>query len=178
LAEAKELLHIGGDGEFVLALTLFKMMEALALKEIDEMIESLESELYGAEGKVQKGVEFNLSIPSSSKKREEKKGFRRDKFQLLIEKISDRDSNLGEIFKRNIEFISFENGTLTWRSKATNSDKTELKNSWILIRTFVQEVFGIDTKIVNLQEPPSEPKMTERDSSIKEEKRIDDKEVF
>jgi DNA polymerase-3 subunit gamma/tau len=177
LAEAKELLHIGGDGEFVLALTLFKMMEALALKEIDEMIESLESELYGAEGKVQKGVEFNLSIPSSSKKREEKKGFRRDKFQLLIEKISDRDSNLGEIFKRNIEFISFENGTLTWRSKATNSDKTELKNSWILIRTFVQEVFGIDTKIVNLQEPPSEPKMTERDSSIKEEKRIDDKEV-
>ena len=45
IAEAKSLLSLGSDGEFVLSLTLFKMVEALQIKEIDSMIKALEHEL-------------------------------------------------------------------------------------------------------------------------------------
>lgn len=51
LAESKSLLSMGTDGEFVLSLTLFKMMEALQITDIDSMIHSLEQELSGVEVK-------------------------------------------------------------------------------------------------------------------------------
>ena len=47
IAESKQLLSLGSDGEFVLSLTLFKMVEALQIKEIDTMIKALEHELKG-----------------------------------------------------------------------------------------------------------------------------------
>ncbi len=49
IAESKTLLSLGSDGEFVLSLTLFKMMEALQIKDIDTMIKGLEQELKGVE---------------------------------------------------------------------------------------------------------------------------------
>ncbi len=49
IAESKNLLSLGSDGEFVLSLALFKMMEALQIKDIDMMIKGLEQELKGVE---------------------------------------------------------------------------------------------------------------------------------
>ena len=49
IAEAKSLLALGSDGEFVLSLALFKMVEALEIKDIDTMIKGLEQELRGVE---------------------------------------------------------------------------------------------------------------------------------
>jgi len=49
IAESKSLLALGSDGEFVLSLSLFKMMEALQIKDIDAMIRGLEQELKGVE---------------------------------------------------------------------------------------------------------------------------------
>ena len=49
IAESKTLLSLGADGEFVLSLTLFKMMESLEIKDIDTMIRGLENELKGVE---------------------------------------------------------------------------------------------------------------------------------
>ncbi|MCF6205390.1 MAG: DNA polymerase III subunit gamma/tau [Sulfurovum sp.] len=49
IAEAKSLLSLGSDGEFVLSLSLFKMVEALQIKDIDAMIRGLEQELKGVE---------------------------------------------------------------------------------------------------------------------------------
>jgi len=49
IAESKALLALGSDGEFVLSLALFKMMESLEIKDIDTMIRSLENELKGVE---------------------------------------------------------------------------------------------------------------------------------
>ena len=49
IAESQTLLSLGSDGEFVLSLTLFKMMEALQIKDIDTMIKGLEQELKGVE---------------------------------------------------------------------------------------------------------------------------------
>lgn len=45
IGESKELLKNGAEGDFVLSLTLFKMIESLELKEIDTLIKNLEKEL-------------------------------------------------------------------------------------------------------------------------------------
>jgi DNA polymerase-3 subunit gamma/tau len=49
IADSKGLLSLGSDGEFVLSLTLFKMVEALEIREIDAMIKGLQKELQGVE---------------------------------------------------------------------------------------------------------------------------------
>ena len=49
IAESKGILALGSDGEFVLSLALFKMMESLQIKDIDTMIRGLENELKGVE---------------------------------------------------------------------------------------------------------------------------------
>ena len=179
LAGAKELLHIGSDGEFVLSLTLFKMIEAMELKEIDSMIENLESELLGKSSNSKESLSKNLNSPSlapttksqinTTPSPQQTSSPKKDRFQVLIDKIYDRDYELGEVFEKNIEFVSFENSTLTWKSKAIGDDKESLKNHWAIIRTFVQEVFGIDTKIVNLQDDsikkiPKEKSISKEDS--------------
>ena len=49
IADSKSLLSLGSDGEFVLSLALFKMIESLEIKDIDTMIRGLENELKGVE---------------------------------------------------------------------------------------------------------------------------------
>lgn len=45
LSDAKSLFAINADGSFVLSLIFFKMVEALRIKEVDQMIESLQKEI-------------------------------------------------------------------------------------------------------------------------------------
>ena len=228
IADSKSLLALGSDGEFVLALALFKMVEALEIKDIDMMIRSLEKELTGVEVTeimVTTEKQDNKSsnevieitqeeIVSSLEKTEEKSEdpeqkvavdkivensvieeqkeiplpqvqevvkkeveqaelkeeaiakeepqhsspplntedltINTNKFNNLTAKIYDRSFDLGECFKRNIEFESFENGKLTWGSTADGDDKKQLIMHWGVINMFVKEIFGLDTKIVNV----------------------------
>ena len=183
LAESKSLLNMGADGQFVLSLTLFKMMEALQIKDIDGMIRSLEQELSGVKSspepvaKVHKEI-IQEKIPKIEEVKSEPiskpiveqpikepiiekpldKGAKL--FEELIVKMYDRNYELGECFKYSIEYISFENNLLTWESSATAEQKTLLKNNWMIIRTFVQELFGYETKIKNVsKELPSRVKV-------------------
>ena len=71
-------------------------------------------------------------------------------FKTLVEKIYDRDYDLGECLKHNIHFKNFENGTLTWESWAQGDEKKMLITHWSVIKMFVQDLFGIETKIVNI----------------------------
>jgi DNA polymerase-3 subunit gamma/tau len=45
LSDSKYLFSINADGSFVLSLIFFKMVEALRIKEVDQMIESLQKEI-------------------------------------------------------------------------------------------------------------------------------------
>ncbi|WP_372998494.1 DNA polymerase III subunit gamma/tau [Sulfurimonas sp.] len=45
LSDSKSLFSINADGSFVLSLIFFKMVEALRIKEVDQMIESLQKEI-------------------------------------------------------------------------------------------------------------------------------------
>ncbi|WP_456431680.1 DNA polymerase III subunit gamma/tau [Nitratifractor sp.] len=189
LAEAKELLFIGSDGEFVLGLTLMKMIEALKIKEIDEMIHTLQKELSGipaptAERAVPsptaapksaapEPVESQPAAPATEAPRtptppsaETEKpsrtppaqsaptGGTSDRgalaFEKLKEKLYDRDYDLGSCFERCIHYRSFDGSALTWESSAQGEDRKLLVRHWSLIRTFVQEIFGLETRIVNI----------------------------
>ncbi|MGC9350720.1 MAG: DNA polymerase III subunit gamma/tau, partial [Sulfurovum sp.] len=211
IAESKGLLALGSDGEFILTLTLFKMMEALHIKEIDTMIQALEKELQGVQitmpetpKETSKVVTINEAdiTPSVHHEEEtvtEEKGADREeetvaapkehpteppavpeeplsdtqqveeiettapakeeaispdpnkkRFDTLVQKIFDRDFELGMCFETNIEFESFEDGTLTWSSTARGEEKKQLITHWGVINMFVKELFGFDTKIVNI----------------------------
>ena len=217
LADSKSLLNLGGDEEFILLLTLFKMMEALEIKDIDTMIKALEKELKGvktpdivissAPAAVESSEVITISeedivVPTLLKKKspkekeevieagekkeadetakeqtvppvsvgsieEEKSKEKADiptekapqhdihpqhqeTFDTLIKRIYDRDFDLGSCFERNIHFQSFDNGALTWESEADGEDKKMLITHWAVIKMFVQDLFGIETKIVNI----------------------------
>ncbi len=193
LAEAKTLLSLGSDGEFVLSLTLFKMIEALSVRDIDTMIRTLQKELSGVtptptstppparpkekeiditavapevsaqadtpshpEPSTPVTAEEPTSSPTSADTRTETTDDPSAlKFHTLQEKIYDRDYDLGAAFERNIVFKSFQENTLTWYSTAEGDDKKNLIRNWSIIKMFVQEIFGMETKIVNI---PSEAK--------------------
>jgi len=244
IADSKSLLALGSDGEFVLTLTLFKMMEALEIKDINMMIRSLEKELQGvevteimvttpdqdstlpnevititedeivatlpkasvphsednvqeeqevtsdtiesettssteAEATIQKEMRYPEPVPETVQKMQEpttetasveipqaepaeitpktastpepsSSEHSSKTFDELIAKIYDRSFDLGECFKRNIEFESFENGELTWGSTAEGEEKKQLITHWGLINMFVKELFGYETKIINI----------------------------
>ncbi len=186
LAESKSLLNMGADGQFVLSLTLFKMMEALHIKDIDGMIRTLEQELSGVKSspakivkekkksKVEEVAEEPESIqeqiiekpvtPEPTIEKPIDKGAKL--FEALIDKMYDRNYELGECFKYSIKYLSFDNNILTWESSATPEQKTLLKNNWMTIRTFVQEIFGYETKIKNVsKELPSSVEVSEVNAS-------------
>jgi len=73
------------------------------------------------------------------------------KFKNLVDKIYDRNYDLGEVFSRCVEFVSFKNNVLTWQSTADGDDKKILIHNWSIIKVFVEEVFGIGVKIEALQ---------------------------
>ena len=228
LADSKSLLNLGGDGEFILTLALFKMMEALEIKEIDTMIKSLEKELKGVkvpdivitptpaavktsdvitinEEDIQVSPlvekrdrtditgpkeEENIIAPgrelsSSATDTDEAAADTsisddtmqsRQTFDLLIKKIYDRDFDLGNCFERNISFESYTNNELTWGSVAEGEDKKLLITHWAVVKMFVQELFGIETKIINISkkhpEASREPK--KKDDALEEVPSPDD----
>ena len=144
LSDAKTLFAINADGGFVVSLVLFKMIEALKIKEIDEMIESLESRVSHAPTKAPTPISVTEAptihvtpTPPAVK----------SPYEQLCERISDRSVELGICFNNNVTFLSFDNNTLTWESCAEGEEKELLKNSFGIIRQFVREIYGIDTQI-------------------------------
>jgi DNA polymerase-3 subunit gamma/tau len=178
LADGKRLLSSGASGDFVLLLTLFKMLEAMEIHTIDSMIHKLQNEL-----SIEKTPSQTSTITQSSIVPEEPTVKRvtpkvtsepdsqadttatnqeplqttttitpqpQQLFNDLIKKIYDRDYDLGELFEEHITFVSFENHTLTWESTLEGETKKRVIKHWPLIKLFVEEIFGLDTKISNL----------------------------
>jgi len=245
IAESKALLALGSDGEFVLSLALFKMMESLEIKDIDTMIRGLENELKGVEvseimvsspktdvsapakvititedeivatlpskqpqaNTVTQEVEeaIDNTSPSTSSGTENSENSviegntiteatiesavaepvtatstqtpqidpHQKTFDTLIQKIFDRDFDLGACFENNIHFVSFEENKLTWESEAEGEDKKSLVTHWGVINMFVKECFGFETKIVNI---PKKKAITDsREQGVGSREQVPDK---
>jgi len=171
LSEAKNLLFLNADNGFVLTLVFFKMLEATNIKTIEEMIESLENEKFRIPHETKTIQEQEPSQTQNSLHVKQEAPQEQDwkkLFDRLIQKIEDRSAQLATCFRNNVEFISFENQTLTWSSWAQDEAKEELKHGYPIIRQFVQELFGINTKIKMQQSDPKEPQ-TIQTPSLQEE---------
>jgi DNA polymerase-3 subunit gamma/tau len=144
LADSKRLLSIGSDGEFVLSLALFRMMESL---QDDTPIKISKKRIDKDEP-----IEEKIVTPSPPTPIKKEKPLDRgaELFKSLVDKIYDRNYELGESFDTSIKYNSFEYNKLIWESTASGKNKTMLKNHWGLIRMFVQEIFGYETKIKNI----------------------------
>ncbi|MGP1450249.1 MAG: DNA polymerase III subunit gamma/tau [Wolinella sp.] len=166
IADSHILLSLNAHSSFILTLTSLKMREALKVGEIDKMIEELSHELaHGGvlkiteattrgqaienprnervENQVQKCVHTLANVEESHVQIARLNAY----FEELKHKIYNRNYELGECFEKNVEFVSFEGGILTWSSQADGECRARLKDAYSVIRGFVQEIFGIDTII-------------------------------
>ncbi|HIP20118.1 MAG TPA: DNA polymerase III subunit gamma/tau [Sulfurimonas sp.] len=177
LSDSKYLFSVNADGSFVLSLIFFKMVEALRIREIDQMIESFEKDVERPQIvvpqtpsiKIQSATpemapevikEEALVEPAQTQSPEVVKTPQVEiaqevvainphqlTFDSLVSKISDRNAELGECFTKNITFISYENNVLTWESCANEECKKALKHGYGVIKQLVREVFSFETQI-------------------------------
>ncbi len=146
LREAKSLLAIGSDEEFVLAITLFKMVEDVDGKESVSSIVDRDK-IVDSRGAVETLEErVNIDKPEVDSID--------DRFKSLIDKLYNYDPRLGEVFEKNIEFISFEDRVLTWKSSAVDGDRIFLRNRFGQVRMYLREVYGSGIKIKSIPNPP------------------------
>lgn len=170
IANSKELLKLGSDGDFVLYLTLFKMMESLELRDIDSLIKELRNDI-NAQKETSKHRHSVLDTEAKTMdphirendntnpqthagtqtqtKAHAQNTTHQKLFADLVAKIYDRDFVLGSCFERTIVFDKYENSTLHWISNANEDDKEKLKAGFGVIRKFVKDIFGTDTQIKN-----------------------------
>ena len=178
LSEAKYLLALNSDDGFVLILTLLKLIEATNLKSIDEIIEQIEKIPTKPEIKSDINIELKSEIKKESNHKEEviledskiensnfeeisyipfeeETNKNSDKYQLLIEKVYDRDPDLGECFEKNFIFNGFENNKLFITSYAQDEERKFLYKHFGIIKTFAQDIFGNDVELDFKKEEPS-----------------------
>ncbi|MBP5778488.1 MAG: DNA polymerase III subunit gamma/tau [Campylobacter sp.] len=160
LSEAKGMLSVSADNGFTLSMMIFMMMEAVNLRSIDELIEvsktiNSSSNQSVADGNLSKNL---TSVPSSNSQNQAKnlsnssanlqnsalnsQISQAPSYELFLEKIYDRDYDLGERFKKCVEFIKFEDDTLHLLSNAKDNDKIALRNASKAIMAVVRKVFG------------------------------------
>ena len=180
LADAKPLLALNTDGDFVLSLTIFKMVEAMNIKQIDEMIEELEKELLTNTLPNKTSTSSSIQHTTSSIKTSTSpqnlisESIQPDNsilFKKLIKLIYDRNYELGKAFDESIEFVDFKDGVLSWKSNAEGINRELLKNNFGVVRHLVQEVFGIGTKIslVKSDNPAKQKVETPKPETIQKE---------
>ena len=163
LSDSKYLFSINADGSFVLSLIFFKMVEALRIKEIDQMIESLQKDIKRPEvNSIDIATPKPKEIITVEPSKEEKVPTEVDKkdtpvdttnidtFNKLVAKIQDRNYTLGDCFSKSVSFTSYENGVLTWESCADDDCKKALKHGYAAIKQIVREIYGFETKIKGL----------------------------
>lgn len=166
LTQAKELLFLGSEDEFVLTLCVFKMLEALQIEKIDVAIKNLEKGLFEnlpkqilspssvESPKTQTAQSPSATLDSTTQSLPNTKQEETSKdsalFSILSQKIYERNYELGEIFAKEIRFVSFAEDTLTWESFASGSNRERLKNSYSIIKNLVLEVFGLNTQIKSI----------------------------
>ncbi|RAX58628.1 DNA polymerase III subunit gamma/tau [Helicobacter monodelphidis] len=151
ITDSKQLLYLNANSSFVLTLSLLKMLEALKTMNIEEMIKNLEHEIFGKTNAIK--AANSLPTPASYQESSSKNAKPtpiitlpvsepENLFAQLKTKIYDRNFELGECFEKHIQFISFIDGVLSWQSSATGQCKERLKNSYSMIKHFVQEIYS------------------------------------
>ncbi|MBX7490648.1 DNA polymerase III subunit gamma/tau [Helicobacter turcicus] len=214
ITQAKELLFLGSESEFVLTLSAFKMLEALKVESIEIAIEHLERDFFESPLKPQiwadtgaqnvkskidsqeekietprlealeireqnteleaqailaresktlqsqvietpKEVSKNAKCKTTESKSAQDSAQEHAKalFELLKQKISAHNYDLGEIFTKDVRFVSFQDSVLTWETLSADKGRERLIKAYSIIKGYVLEVFGMQTQIKNISNP-------------------------
>jgi DNA polymerase III subunit gamma/tau len=170
LSDAKHLLHLNSDNEFVILLTLLKMQEAVNLKSIDDIINEVEK-LETQEKIVSntnlissnKSENYNINHNDLVKEKEKENIIIKEEvldyninYKKIITKLYKENSELGKCFEENFIFKSFENNILLIESSASGECKKILWKNFPAIRIICEEFFedniDIDFKKVKVKE--------------------------
>lgn len=164
IADSKQLLNMNSDSGFVLILTLSKMIEAVNVKTIDEVIQqvenikTIEQDIVVPPSPVDTiktlektlPVKENIAIAETQVQHIEEIKIE-DEFQIkykkLIDVIYDKSYELGECFEKSFTFSSYENNVLKINSSAQGECKVKLYKNFAHIKMFVSEVYGLETQL-------------------------------
>lgn len=155
LAQAKSMLNITSDNGFVLSVMLFMMVEATSLKSIDDAILTAQSE---PESAVLTHFEPKFSEPKEQ-----------NAYEKFLEKIYDRNKNLGDCFKNNTEFIAFENNELKVISKADGKDREMIRSHYnSVLMPLLRSLFGENVKMSVVKSEPKNTLNTPEDELLRQ----------
>jgi len=159
IADSKQLLNMNSDSGFVLILTLSKMVEAVNIKTIDEMITEVQNiavvnekvntprvqdEIVTNTVTQEEKIEEPIMVPKEEVAEENSA---ESLFKKLIQNIYSKNYDLGECFENNFTFSSYEHNILKINSTATGECRSLLYKNFSHIKIFVSEVFGDDTEL-------------------------------
>ena len=166
LSQSKQLFSINADGGFVLSLLFFKMAEAMRIKEIDQMLDTLESDIKLPDT-LQKET---ISKPELTREKTDTQ-IKSDNnaeqlYNELVAQITDRNAAIGECFKKHITFVSFKDNVLSWESCVDDKCKKDLRHGFGVIKQMVREIFGFETVMKNI---PCSKSSNENNSDTKTE---------
>ena len=144
LSDAKSLLHINSDAEFVLIITIMKLREATLLEDIDTVIKKLEA-----------GSIPEITIEEKKEPVKEEKSNTltlEDRFQEVVKLLNDNDKFLSNCFRNSVKFISYNENILSWETDLNENCKDSLKKDYGIVLNILKEVFSNQTlKIKKLQ---------------------------
>ena len=174
LSESKSLIHINADGSFVLTLLFFKMMEALKIKDIDEMIASLEDDIAShpqtqaiakptPPAQTEQTSVAKEKVPSPKEVSPEPITPTKTASEILFDKLSsklmDRNLELGRNFEAAVTLLSYEAPTLSLQFHAPDEILKPLREHYkTIVIPFINEIFGADTTINIVSKPWEEEK--------------------
>lgn len=76
-------------------------------------------------------------------------------YEKLINKVYERDVQLGELFEHNFVYKSYEDNKLQISSYAQGEDRKFLLKHYGVIKIFIYDIFGENTEIEFIKEDPS-----------------------
>lgn len=180
LTQAKTLLALNSNSEFVLLLSVMKMQEALKLRDVSSYISALEKEVKIPEEITCTQASMPASTPANTPKiaqipqatesvqaqeLQEQVPSDTKEFETLKKRLYDRSYALGELFEKNFFFISYDSCQLVLRSQAVGEERDELAKAWKIIKGLIAECFA---EGVNIIFQSSEQKQTPKEQGVKE----------
>jgi DNA polymerase-3 subunit gamma/tau len=139
LNDAKYMLSINANDEFVLSLTFLKMVEATKIKDIDQLIKEYEknNEIQTTTQEEIKPISINNQQQIQTKKVLSSE----EKFESLKKLILERSVDIGKCFERIITFKSIDNNQLNLEVYANEHDKELFRKNYKTIKQLIHQVF-------------------------------------
>jgi len=161
IADSKQLLNMNSDSGFVLILTLSKMIEAVNLKTIEEVIvqvenmevekpnqkEIIKNDILEKDDAKPKIIQNKVDISEEVVNNDNVAVKEISKYETLISNIYEKSYELGECFEKSFTFASYENNILKINSSAQGECKSKLYKNFAHIKMFVAEVYGENTQL-------------------------------